>query len=264
MNAEGDPIHKFKAQIGFDRIVEAGGPNSGVVVEWPKPDTCPTLAGTGWSLESVDVEPRDSGAEGEWILKKGNETILLRIFVSCMGPAPARQQLIDIATATMMMEIPFKKSAHPIGTLSVTVPGAEDGIYIWIFRNICFYARGIDTNADIEAFAGWIQLIAESGVVEDLHSHLPRIKSVKIDPPVVNVDGAFSVQGILDAGSNLDVTRYSFDFRHDEQALGLEDDEANVARFTARMSGDANITVHVVDRKTLLSNWLTAVVKVEK
>jgi len=36
-----------------------------------------------------------------------------------------------------------------------------------------------------------------------------------------------------------------------------------VAKFTALLPGDAPITVQVVDRKTLLSNWLTALVKIE-
>jgi len=264
MNAQGDPIEKFKTEIGFDTITEAGGEDSGVAVAWPKPDTCPALSGKGWVLESFDVEPRDKGAEGEWILKKSDETILLRIFVSGMGVGPARQKLLDIASTTMMMDIPFKKSPKQIGTLSVTLPGAKDGFYVWIFRNTCFYVRGIDTVADVETFAEWVQSIAASGVVDDLNGHLPPVKSVAVDPPVVHVGEGFSVKAVLDAGENVDETRYVFDFQSDEQLLELEDAEENVARFVARMSGDADIVVHVVDQKTLLSNWLTGAVKVLK
>lgn len=43
------------------------------------------------SVESVDVQPRDSAVEGELILKRGEETILLRIFVSGSGVEPARR-----------------------------------------------------------------------------------------------------------------------------------------------------------------------------
>ncbi|MCP4340849.1 MAG: hypothetical protein GY799_18665, partial [Desulfobulbaceae bacterium] len=47
-----------------------------------------------------------------------------------------------------------------------------------------------------------------SGVVDDLNAHLLIIKSVVVDPPVVNVAGGFSVKGVLDEGNNLDETQY--------------------------------------------------------
>lgn len=120
-----------------------------------------------------------------------------------------------------MMEIHFKKSDCPIGALSVTIPGAEDKTYIWFFRNIYFYVRGMDTDVDIEAFARRIQLIAESGVVEELHSHLPRIEKIEIVSPVVNAHKEFLVRWILDADDAFDPERYCFDFRYNEQALTL-------------------------------------------
>ncbi|MCP4342949.1 MAG: hypothetical protein GY799_29715, partial [Desulfobulbaceae bacterium] len=71
-----------------------------------------------------------------------------------------------------------------------------------------FISVACDTAVDIEAFAKWIQSIAESGVVDDLNAHLLIIKSVVVDPPVVNVAGGFSVKGVLDEGNNLDETQY--------------------------------------------------------
>ncbi len=258
MSAEEDMVGKFKSKIGFDRVVEPGGPFSGVVAKWHLLEP----AGGEWKRESMDVEPRDGGAEGEWIFKKGNETILLRVFASSAGKALARRHLIDIASATMMGDIPFKKIEPPIGTLCVGLPDAEDKTYIWFFRNICVHVRGMDTHANIEGFAKWVQSFAEKAVVEDFRPRMPQIESFTIAPQVVSIDGEFSMRCIL-AAAAADPSRYSFDYRFDEHALELVDEEENEASFTAFSPGETGITVQIVDHRTLLSNWTTARVKVE-
>lgn len=264
MNESRNPILEFKKEIGFDHIIETGGANSGVIVDWFKPATWDFFVDKNWKLEDTDFYHWRSGAEGNWIFEKGHETIELEIFVSSLGIEPARQKLIDIASATTMLEIPYKKSARPIGTLSVNTPGDQGGIYIWVFRNICFRLDGRETNENIEVFARGIQTIAEKGEVKDLASHFPQIESVEVYPPAAKVDSTFSVRTILDAGIDFDINRYSFEFRYDEENLALEYDEGNAATFTALRAGTAKITVHVVDRNTLLSNWQTAIIKVEK
>lgn len=256
-------IQKFKKEIGFNELKNKRSTNTGVVVEWPSPDTCPILSNKGWNIESDDVEPLNEGIEGEWILKKGDETILLRIFVSCTGIEHAHQRLIEIASATTMMTIPFKKCLRPIGTLSVYISAAENQTYIWIFNNVCFYVRGIDTGADIEAFANWIQSFAQKGAVEDLNSQKPQIDSIHVNPQSIYVNDIFSVRVDLAEVNQEKTIHYLYDFNFDEQILELTDDDLNKATFKAMISGDTNISVHVADRKTLLSDFQTIVVKIE-
>ncbi|ETR65716.1 MAG: hypothetical protein OMM_05945 [Candidatus Magnetoglobus multicellularis str. Araruama] len=186
----------------------------------------------------------------------------MRIFVSCTGIEHAHQRLIEIASATMTT-IPFKKCLRPIGTLSVYISAAENQTYIWIFNNVCFYVRGIDTGADIEAFANWIQSFAQKGVVEDLNSQKPQIDSIHVNPQSIYVNDIFSVRVDIDEVNQEKTIHYLYDFNFDEQILELTDDDLNKATFKAMISGDTNISVHVADRKTLLSDFQTVVVKIE-
>jgi hypothetical protein len=259
---QGNRVEQYRAAIGLDQLREPGGPNSGVVVHWPSPVDGPPLDGAEWEVASTDIVHLEDGAEGEWILKKGSETILLRIFVAVAGVEPARERLLGIATSTMMTEIPFKRTDPTIGALSVNVPSDKGGDFVWIFRNTCFHVRGIDTGNDVEAFARWIQSIAESGVVEDLGPHLPPLARVEADPATVKVDGTVTVKGTLSGGTETD--RYSVDFHFDEEVLEMDEEDAATAKFTALAPGETKVTVHVVDRETLLSKQGAAVIKVEE
>ena len=174
-----------------------------------------------------------------------------------------RRRLIYIASATMMGDIPFKKSEPSIGTLCVGLPDAEDKTFIWLFRNICVHVRGMDTHANIEGFAKWVQAFAEKAVVADFRPRMPQIKSFSIAPQVVSIDGEFSTRCILAEADGADPSRYSFDYRFDEQALELVDEEENEATFAAFSPGETGISVQVFDRRTLLSNWTTALVEVK-
>ena len=121
----------------------------------------------------------------------------------------------------------------------------------------------MDTHANVEGFAKWVRSFAEKAGVVDFRPRMPQIESFSIAPQIVSIDGEFSTRCILAEADAADPSRYSFDYRFDEHALELEDEEGNETTFVALSPGETGISVQVVDRRTLLVNWMSAIVKVE-
>ena len=253
MSGQDSRITLFKKDISFDKITELGGPDSGVVAVWPAMDSAPQLSDKDWQIDSFSVSNHAEGAEGEWILKNGQQTIMLRIFVSSQGVESIRNHFLEVATSTMMMEIPYKKTEVPIGTLSVTIPRIADD-YIWFFYNICFSLRGIDTDVNLEGLARWVQSFAEAGLVKDVKLYTQFIDHIGVEPKNIGVNDTFQASSILMKSTSASLKNYIFEFLYDDQKVELEVESENVARFRAIEAGNTEIKVKVINTKTFLAN----------
>jgi hypothetical protein len=230
-------------------VQEPGAPTAGVVLAWPNPTAAPPLA--GFVLESHDIRHQERGAEGQWVLKRGDQTVLMRVFVAREDNAWARERLQHIATNTSMATSPFVPTSRPIGTHSLTTPRSRDGSLAWFYYNICGHIRGIDTPLDVAALADWLQARMATGLVPDVTPHRPRPQRILIQPPAPARGQTVTLTVMVADGKR--PADYAFDFVQDPKALDLEAEGEDRASFRALAAGTTKVQVDMIDRATLVS-----------
>ncbi len=245
-------IDDFKNRIGFSKLTDVD-PFKGVRASWGQLPIVLAPQLPGLKLSSAKTYPIAPGlAEGSWTWKRGDSTFSVSAFVSGTGATRARDQLVSLATNTMMVKIPYDKGPVDLGDLSIQDSVAPVEQIIWVSHNVCVLVRDDGTGTRVEPVARSIQRLMETHLVDRLADHVPRFESVKASPKKVHVGSTLEVSVVLGSGTSID--NVSIAFTQDEPKL-LEQMERRPLSTTyrARKAGQTQVGVSIVDRKTMLS-----------
>ena len=177
--------------------------------------------------------------------------IIVTVFVSCQGPEPARQFLLDTATQTTRMDIPYAKGPAGLGTLSVINSAAGAPSLIWCYRNVCFHVRGIDTQANVRDLATWLQSQAEAKVVDQVAQHLPAPQAINVSSRKSPVGAAVDLEVVPPAP---DPDRYLLHLAYDKQMVDITSVNGLKLTLSGLRPGRTSITMCLFDRATVLSS----------
>ena len=253
-------IQSFKQEIGYEQALQSISPDSGIMIDWPEPGKFPELA-EDWQLRGDSVYLRQGGASREWVLEKGEQEIAISVFVSSTGPETAWLHLLDIASNTMMVNIPFQKSRENLGDLAVVSRGERVNAVLWVYSNVCISIERNDSDFDILSLAGALQSVMERHLITPLREHLPKIKRIELSSPQVKLGQPVFMTIVPEYDS--DPKRLIIDYDMSGNSLGAVSQDDLVLEFVAEEPGDSTVTIGIVDRNNLLSVSVPVKVKVE-
>ncbi|HHH11266.1 MAG TPA: hypothetical protein ENK23_04240 [Sorangium sp.] len=245
-------LSAYKQQIGWDQLKEPGHARGGVAAVWPAIDKAPVFSAGSWRLIFDKTVFLPGVVQREWVLRQQRENVSVRVAVSSDGWEAARRHFLAAVSSTSMMTIPYRRSATPIGALSVENMAASGGAVIWIFRNVCFDVRAHDSDVDVRALASWLQQHASQAVVDDLAPQRPPLERIELSDKTVTVGAEFSAKLWFRPGGAT-VDDYVFSFNNDATRLDLLEETHDTVRCRALARGRAAVTVRVANRATLLA-----------
>ena len=153
-------VERFKDQIDFDAVISREEPAQLSAIVWPDMLKAPGLAAGQWQIAADTTWQPGRGVARQWVLRRGPEQIAIVIFVSSDGPGPARDFFVSRATDNMMEDSPFVRLQGGPGTLAVGMPEGTPSSVIWLYHNLCFAVRAIDTDVAVPPIARWLQAVA--------------------------------------------------------------------------------------------------------
>ena len=235
-------IDKFKALIRYDEKLPADDPDRGVVLSWPDP--------RNWQIAAdTTIVNRDTVLR-KWDLVRGDQALTATMFVSSAGPGPAAQYLLEVASNTMMLEIPYKPGPEGLGDLAVEHANPNIQDLIWVFRNVCVRIEERDRILDASAVARWLQKEMEGQVVAKVSEHRPQIEEVRVSSQRVRVGETFTVEVAPAAGEV--PKQLLVELEQEGDALDLVAENGLTLQLAGQKVGRAGAQVVVADAETLL------------
>ena len=255
-------IQSFKQEIGYEKALQSISPDSGIMMDWPESTQLSELElAEDWQMRGDSVYLRAGGASREWVLENSEQEIAIRVFVSSTGPETAWRRLLDIASNTMMVDIPFQKSRKKLGDLAVVSKGERVNAVLWVYSNVCIYIERNDSDFDILSLAGALQSIMERHLITPLREHLPKIKRIELSSPQVKLGQPVFITIVPEPDS--EPKRLMIDFDMSGNSLGAVSQDDLVLEFVAEEPGDSTVTIGIVDQYNLLSVSVPVKIKVE-
>ncbi len=254
-------VREFKERIEFDNAGAAERSGRGVVAPWPDCLALLSLEGKGWGCESdrVSLLAGPGVVTRHCLLAKGQNKIELEIFVSSVGSGAAREHLLEIASRTMTVEIPYVLDSPGVGSRMVRHANSEVQDVIWFYYNLCGRIYVVEGAADVAPFAVQVQRMAEKHLVEQPLNQAPKIRQVSLSSKKIRVGELVRVEVGLETGT--DPKNLLFQLLEEAGSLSLEEEGTTSWSFRGETPGLAEIQVRVADRRTLLS--ASSPVKVE-
>jgi len=247
-----EKILRFKKRIDFDNAVKTENIRQEVRAIWPNMLKAPGLAAGQWRVAADSTWRANGGIAREWVLQRDKEQIAIVIFVSSEGLEQAQNFLLVRATENMMLDAPFVKGPIELGTLAVSMPSGTPPNLIWVFRNVCFDVRGIDTQVDIISIAQWLQSFADEGVVASEAVALPSPRELYVSSYQVEVGVPIEIHMQITAPA--DEARYMVDLEFDRRALEVVSQERLLVQVRGRTDGYTVVDFHLIDMATLLDD----------
>lgn len=140
-------LENFKNKINLKEVLSkepTGSLIQSVVIE---PDKYSQLE--GWTSEKKTSSFRGEELFQEWIFKKNNEALLIEVYLSPKTVEGTRKRFLETVDSTSTMEIPFKNSPEPIGTLSVVPLQQPYDYVIFIYKNTYVHVRSYHSSIDV-------------------------------------------------------------------------------------------------------------------
>lgn len=251
---------RFKERIGYQELLARLDPQQGVVAEWPDLARLVDLP-DDWEEVYDGVVFETGGAKRDWSYRRGEEELNVDLYVSSTGPEPALRRLVDIATNTMMMDIPYQPRSGLVGDLALTLGDGVPGWIAWVFANLCVRVETTNSDLDVFELAQAIQAFADRHVVPEVALHLPRVLGVAVVPTKPRVGERVTVRVVPAPDS--DFSRFEAEFDIEGTSLSATAQDGLIFAFEAVAPGPTTLTVGVVDRETLLTDGRTSTIEVK-
>jgi hypothetical protein len=249
-------IARFKSQIGFPAHLPGDAPGRGVVLAWPDPQTLRYFRGGGWATITDAVAVLGPGlVRRNWVLRRGDAAVNLRVVVSSVGNAAARDHLVEMASITMMGEIPFVPTPRRLGDLSVETPEVDPlHRLLWVDRNVCVSLTR-EFGSDVRPLADELQALIAAQASQDLAPGRPAVDGLELSAATVAVGDTVraSIRAPALAARGL-VTAFS------DTGRRVQVIEQDGLRATVYATSPGATTLHgtVADGRTLLSSVVAA------
>jgi hypothetical protein len=244
-----DKEESFKLRVGWDAVPGADA-TDGVVADWSALAEFlkPTLQGL--RIDSSAVYTGGPGLmELRYNLRRGPKQASIRVYVSSLGTAHARQRLLSFLTETNRRDVPGVRGPEDLGEISNLYATTHHQSLAWAFRNVCVYIRQDETDTDVVPIAYAIRDFMARSVKADAAASAPRA-AIDISPSPVHVGATVrvGVQPTAEAKVDIDVKPRAL--------LGQQASDALSVTYLAQAPGHGEIEVSLLDRKTLLATSL--------
>ena len=245
----------FKSQIRWSSLPDPSLPEGWVLLKSIQPFSLPILNEEGWEIFNHFVIPLQPGLVQEsWSFKQQDNAITLEIVVSSLGYALAQQYLLDVASATMMVQIPYRLSEIPLGDKAIVAPDSPvSRQVIWVYKNVC---AKVDINSteipEIFPLASGLQRYFEENIVPELQDHLPKVNLNSRVPKRLELGKTLTIKIRKDE----DIPAKDLLIYPTTKGNNLEIIDQNPVKVTvqAKNIGWDEISIGVIDQGTLLSN----------
>lgn len=257
---ETEQLKKFKSLIGYEQASRIGDLEKGVVLDWPSAREWGQLKEGAWQIEGDTIRIHKGTVDRNWVLSMGEENISIEVFVSSAGPDLARQHLLEIASNTTMMEIPFIKGPEDLGHLAIQEIDPQPQYFVWIFHNICFKIMQDNNTIDVLSLARWIQKYADGHVKDNISQYKPKIANIELSSKQISVGEILTVKVQPATSEHLD--RLLVELADTSDFLDCTLQEGLSLNFEGLEPGLAEIHLVMADTKNLLSTSVVVPIEV--
>jgi len=216
----------------------------------------------GWSeLDDSSAILLPGLAARAWTLEKGDATLEIEFIVSTIGDQGARDQLLEVATRTMMMEIPYGPGPSDLGDIAIATAEDEDSHSLaWAFHNVCVTVSR-EEGPDLLPLAREVHAFLRDQPIVTLAQRMPPIHDLEASSSRISIGE--SVEARILATEAMDESRFLVSFIDPDGFLKLKSDSGATAVLEGVTAGRAVLHGVVADQATLLSSFATAEIMVE-
>jgi|GEM_PF-6538966 len=203
-----------------------------------------------WELVHEDLIVGYPESSRQWRYVRGEESFVITCWVA-NGPWDARERFILLGSAHQSAEPIFGPGPEGLGEVSAHSVGDGMPTLIWSQGNIAFHAQTTDPRFDLGTLAFDLARAADEGAAP---AGPPEIE-LKESTDVVPVGGTFSIFVQTDESVVID-------FALSDDLATFEGEGHHELNFLARAPGSLQISVAVIDSRTLLSAQRTGAVRI--
>lgn len=246
-------IEEFKTRVGFDAAPAPGPEGAGLVVEWPDPLGLAYFRQGDWQLVSRSLWAHAPGiAKAYWVLRSGEAMVKIEIAVSSRGAGAARSHLLEMASNTMAVTIPYGPGPEEVGDICIQsreLPQLHT--LMWVYQNI-FVQLSREEGSSLLPLAHELQALLEEQSVEDLSARVPRLAGFEISAERVPLGDSLEARARVAPEVS---PRVRIQVMDPERHLVAISDEGTKVMLRAESVGATEVVAMVVDRATLLSSF---------
>ena len=187
-------IDDFKKKIDYDSIVKAVDGNKSIVFQNVHPENWSIISSLGQKPAVDEVTVRESGISREWIYKQNEAMLIIEMFISATNHKVAMNRLLNDASATTMLVIPFKKCPYNLGDINVSIIDEDFYRILWTHYNVYYSVKYTGKGLDVEKLCREIQNDSTHFIVNDIEKYRPQFKEVIISSNQIKKDEMVSIQ----------------------------------------------------------------------
>lgn len=255
----------FKNVIGYTREAKVKIKRKFVVRAWPDPRECPVL-GRGWRLLYEQVVPGCGETMKTWRLRKGEEHVGIRLYVSSGNSEYALNRFLAIGSLTDLAELPLRKGPR-LGHFSARFEGGDSSRYFWVFYNTVFDVTFHQVTFKPERLLKWLSRKArcifkiKRSTPGNLRRYLPD--QDRITCPNFAPRKGERVTIMFEPAARGTHKNILLDFVFKEgDGLCLIEETGDSLTFRGRRESENTLLVTAMDRDKLLSGSREMVIKV--
>jgi hypothetical protein len=257
-----DAITEFRNRIGLPVGALPPSPAGVVAADWSALTETLRNEHSEWvATAKAPLLAKPGIMSRDWMLQRGGDRVRVSVSVATAGFHAAIEEMIDNASQTMMMTIPFARKAGGPGDITLASVGtAGNNELLWVYRNVFVSVRSMSGQLDLKPIAGSIQQFARSHRTPSLNGAVPRITQIAPESRAVTVARTALLHLHVTAAPEI-LARLMV--RADDGALAvvMERGDAQSVVLKALKPGTVKVDVMVGDPVSLLSD--AAVVELE-
>lgn len=255
-----DKTNAFLTKIDYYNKVKKIKFQKGVVFEWPDLMKLIFSVDSGaWkrSYESISFEKSGLILWSSAFSKVG-AVLSVDVFVASDETEKAFKKLIEIASSNSMPRVPYECGDSFLGQLSIKHSNPALQRILWAYYNVVIRISVEEENDNVKTpsidatlLANKIQKLLENSLVEHLSEHLPKIDRIDVSPQPVAIKNPVTLNIITSKSTDFENLKLSVLGNYEDyQYLGEDKSSVTIA---IEKPGKKNITIGIVDKKTLLS-----------
>jgi hypothetical protein len=267
IRAEPDLPHTgdFRRVVGYAQEAKAKMKKKFVVRAWPDPRECRAL-GPRWRLLYEEIVAGSGETMKTWKLRKGGESINIRLYVSAGNSEYALNRFLAIGSLTDLAELPFQKGPK-LGHFSAKFEGRDSSRYFWIFYNLVFDVTFHQVTFRPERLLKWLNRKArcifkiKKSSPKNLCKYLPEQAGITCSNLAPARGETVTIKFEPEAKGRHKHILLDFIFK-EVDGLYLVGETDDTLKFRGRKESENTLVVTAVDKDTLLCNSREMTIKV--
>ncbi|BAV04648.1 hypothetical protein SAMN05421788_111154 [Filimonas lacunae] len=162
----------FISQTGFSAARFLSQAQQVIAGKWPEPAAIPYIKGA-WVTSYTEVVPGKEEVLKIWMLQRGEDMLMVKLYVSSGGNALAYNRFVAQGSLTQCEELALQVDNSVAAHCAVSSNSTSDNRYLCIFHNAVLDITCSNTAINLSEIAAWYIHWASNHLVNHVQNCLP-------------------------------------------------------------------------------------------